>query len=87
MVTSKVIGNEVITSVRDFGIGIAKEHLDDIFNRFYRVNNPDMKFQGLGIGLFITREIVERHLGNLWVESELGQGTVFHFSLPVTKPQ
>lgn len=85
IVSSRVTGNELVTSVQDFGIGIAKEHLDDIFSRFYRVDNADMKFQGLGIGLFITKEIVERHSGNLWVVSEPGKGTVFNFSLPISK--
>lgn len=84
LVNTKLQGDRIITSIRDFGIGIARENQGNLFNRYYRVDNPDMKFQGMGIGLFITMEIVQRHQGELWVESELGKGSVFYFSLPCT---
>jgi len=74
----------LILSVRDFGIGIAREDQDKVFNRFYRVSGKDEKtFPGFGIGLFIVGEIITQHGGKVWVESEKGQGSVFHFSLPV----
>jgi PAS domain S-box-containing protein len=75
----------VIASVQDFGIGIAKEHQDKIFDRFYQVTDPEEKtYPGLGIGLYLSREIIERHGGSMWVESEKGQGATFYFTLPVT---
>ncbi len=73
----------VAVSVQDFGIGIEKEHLQAIFERFYRVTDPDEKtFPGLGIGLYISQEIIKRHGGTLLVESEKGHGSVFSFTLP-----
>ena len=72
-----------VVSVQDFGIGIEQEHLQAIFERFYRVSDPDEKtFPGLGIGLYISHEIIKRHGGTLAVESEKGRGSVFSFILP-----
>ncbi len=73
----------VRVSVQDFGIGIEKEHIQSIFERFYRISDSDEKtFPGLGIGLYISREIIKRHDGTLSVESEKGHGSVFSFTLP-----
>lgn len=70
--------------VQDFGIGLSKEHFTRIFDQFYRVYVGDDKtFPGLGIGLYISSEIVKRHGGKLWVESELGKGSLFTFSIPI----
>ena len=78
--------NNIIVAVRDFGIGMAKEHLTKIFERFYRVyDTTDKTFPGLGIGLYISSEIIKRHNGRLWVESHAGKGSTFYFSLPVKK--
>jgi PAS domain S-box-containing protein len=74
--------NEIIVSVRDAGMGIPKEYLDKVFDRFFRVESGG-KIPGLGIGLYISAEIVRRHGGRIWAESEEGQGSVFSFSLPV----
>ncbi|HTR28457.1 MAG TPA: ATP-binding protein [Puia sp.] len=68
--------------VRDFGIGIRKDHQSNIFNKFYRVEEAASRFQGLGIGLYICAEIIRRHEGEYGVESEPGQGSVFYFSVP-----
>lgn len=77
-------GRQVLISVQDFGLGIAKEHHHKIFERFYQVTDPTEKtYPGLGIGLTISSEIVKRHQGRLWVESEHGQGASFHLSLPL----
>lgn len=74
----------VIVKVKDFGIGISKEHKEKVFGRFYRVYNDDAKtYPGLGIGLYIASQIVEAHGGTIFVESEPEQGTVFTFSLAV----
>ena len=68
--------------VRDFGIGIRKDHQSNIFSKFYRVEEAASRFQGLGIGLYICAEIIRRHEGEYGVESEPGQGSVFYFSVP-----
>lgn len=76
----------VIVCVEDFGIGLATEHVGHIFERFYRVfDEADKTFPGLGIGLYISSEIIKRHHGKLWVESEPGKGSRFYFSLPLTR--
>lgn len=69
--------------VEDYGIGIDEEHLDQIFDRFYRVTSADEKtFPGLGMGLFISREIVRRHGGTMEVASTKGRGSIFRFTVP-----
>lgn len=83
IVNARIHDHHMLTSIRDFGIGIASENQTQIFHRFYRVDNADMKFQGLGIGLFISKEIVERSGGQLWVQSKPGEGSLFSFSLPI----
>jgi signal transduction histidine kinase len=76
----------VTLSVEDFGIGMEKEHLSRIFERFYRVyDTTDKTFPGLGIGLYISSEIIRRHNGSFHVDSHPGKGSVFSFSLPVWK--
>lgn len=75
---------EIICSVRDFGNGIAPEEQHRIFDRFYRISGNNLNtFPGLGLGLFISKAIIEKHNGKIGVESEKGKGTVFYFSLPV----
>ncbi len=77
--------NKILVSIQDFGIGIAKEHQEKIFERFYQVTDPDEKtYPGLGIGLYISYEIVKRHGGQMWVESKKGQGATFHFTLALS---
>ncbi len=74
----------VYVEVQDFGIGMEQEHLERIFERFYRIyGNPETSFSGLGIGLYISAEIIRRHNGKLWVESNPGKGSTFYFSLPI----
>jgi PAS domain S-box-containing protein len=78
--------DSVIISVRDYGIGIAREYQPHIFEQYYRlVDDEHKKYAGLGIGLYIAAEIVRRHNGKIWVESEEGKGSTFSFSLPVDK--
>ena len=67
--------------VRDTGCGIAGDQLDGIFERFSQAARPDRR--GLGLGLYISRCIVEAHGGRIWAESQLGQGSTFHVTLPV----
>lgn len=75
----------LICSVRDFGIGIAKEKQKNLFERFYRVldNDRSNSFPGLGLGLYISAEIIRRQNGAMWLESERAEGSVFYFSLPI----
>jgi PAS domain S-box-containing protein len=85
LINSKLEDDSIIVSVQDFGIGIAQDHLDKLFDRYYRVDNTAMRFEGLGLGLFISSEILKRHQGSFWIESEQGEGSVFHFRLPLTQ--
>ncbi|GGH06836.1 PAS domain-containing protein [Mucilaginibacter phyllosphaerae] len=83
IVRSKADEHHITVSVQDFGIGIDKEHVDRLFDRYYRVDNTAMRFEGLGLGLFISSEILKRHQGKFWIESEPGQGSTFFFSIPI----
>lgn len=75
-----------VVFVEDTGVGIPKENLQDIFKKFYQVDSSATReAQGTGLGLFISKTIVEMMGGKIWAESKLGQGTTFYFSLP-TKP-
>jgi K+-sensing histidine kinase KdpD len=69
--------------VSDNGPGIEKEHLEKIFQRFYRVPETRMAVRGSGLGLYICRKIIVAHDGNITAESELGKGTIFHITLPL----
>ena len=73
----------VVVSVRDCGIGIPKQHLENIFHRYYRVNHSEHTISGLGIGLYISKEMIERHNGSIWAESTEDEGSTFYFSLPL----
>ena len=75
--------HEVKVGIRDFGVGIAPKELKDIFSRFYRVDDANPNISGLGIGLYLSHEIVTRHNGRIWAESEPGVGSTFWFTLPM----
>lgn len=71
-------------SVSDTGIGMSQEDLNKLFTAYFRSDNPLTREQpGTGLGLTITRGLIERHGGNIWVESQLGKGTTFHFTVPL----
>lgn len=77
-------GDTVILSVLDSGLGIPEEELDKIFEKFHRVDRGDAReTYGHGLGLYIAKKLVEAHGGEIWVESTLGRGSKFSFSLPV----
>lgn len=80
-VSIKKEDGQVTITVKDYGIGLKEEHKRKIFTRFYRAEG-DVNVSGLGIGLHLTKEIVERHNGIVGVESKFGKGSVFFFSLP-----
>ena len=76
--------NNIIVSVQDFGIGIAERDMHRLFERYYRVDNTAMRFEGLGLGLFIASEILKRHKGSFWIESMPDEGSTFYFRLPLS---
>lgn len=78
------IGDQIQISIHDEGVGIAAQHLDKIFNQFYRVARTSST-QGLGLGLYIAKEIMEGHLGKIWAESKEGKGSTFHLSFPIER--
>jgi PAS domain S-box-containing protein len=84
---SAVADQEMVTiTVHDEGIGIPKKHQIHIFERFYRVySDQDRKFPGLGIGLYIAAEVIQRHGGQIWVEDTEDVGSTFRFSLPFSR--
>jgi len=85
-VGAQLLESEVEFSVKDFGPGIAFEHLERIFERFYRVDKARSRESGgTGLGLAIVKHIVQAHGGRIWAESELGAGATFHFTLPLAR--
>ena len=85
LVQIRVLEQDGIASVHvtDFGIGVEKRKVPLIFDRFYRVDEQNVNYPGLGLGLFIAAEIIRRHKGEIGVDSESGKGSTFWFSLPV----
>jgi PAS domain S-box-containing protein len=82
-VSIEVTNNEVITHVKDTGIGIPSEAIPSLFKKFYRVSGKkEESATGTGLGLYISKTIVQMHHGTIWVESELDRGSTFSFSLP-----
>jgi signal transduction histidine kinase len=85
VIISSCINNEgeLEFCVQDFGIGIPVENQHEVFEKFYRAENVSAVFQGLGIGLYISAEIIRRHNGKFRVKSETGKGSSFYFTLPL----
>ncbi|WP_412466923.1 PAS domain S-box protein [Pedobacter sp. KLB.chiD] len=82
-ISCKLSDTEVEVQIKDEGIGIKPEDIDRLFERYYRVQG-NHTISGFGIGLYLSAEIVERHGGRIWAESEEGKGSVFHFTLPLS---
>jgi two-component system CheB/CheR fusion protein len=84
-VNAQATHNEILVQIIDQGIGIPAEALPNLFQKFYQINGSSTRIRGgLGIGLYITKQIVEAHGGQIWVESELNKGSTFSFTLPLT---
>ena len=80
----EMIGNKAQVSVQDYGIGLTQEDKDKVFERYFRAeNNNTRHIAGFGIGLYLTSEILHRHGGEIWVETEVGKGSTFYFTLPL----
>lgn len=70
-------------SVKDLGMGIKPEKIPHLFERYYRAHYNGLQFSGLGLGLYISSDIVKKHGGEIGVNSELGKGSTFWFTLPI----
>jgi len=88
-VSVRMMSPEVVQfAISDQGMGIPKEHLAKLGERFHRVDNRDTReIGGTGIGLFLVKNLVEFHHGKMWVESEVGKGSTFFFTLPISQPE
>lgn len=87
-ITQTADGQSALVSIHDTGIGIPREQQARLFARFSRASNAAAHgITGTGLGLFLCRELIERHGGRIWLESEEGQGSTFFFTLPITPPE
>jgi two-component system phosphate regulon sensor histidine kinase PhoR len=85
-VTAADSADQIVITVSDTGIGIPQAEQSRIFERFYRVDAArSREAGGTGLGLSIARHIVEAHGGRIWVESTVGEGSRFHFSIPAAR--
>lgn len=83
-ITAGQQAESIVVSVKDQGSGISIEEQEKIFERFYRVTSNNMHtYPGMGLGLYISSQIIERHKGRIWVESEPGKESAFYFTLPI----
>jgi len=82
IITVSVNENQLYVAVKDTGIGMLPEQLEHVFDKFYRVEETSQRFQGLGIGLYISSEIIKRHGGDIGVKSTYKQGSEFYFIMP-----
>jgi signal transduction histidine kinase len=83
LVQTAIMDDVVTVYVKDSGIGISESEIKNLFSRFYRVSSVRESYQGLGLGLYISNQIIEQHHGKMGVESEEDKGSVFWFRLPL----
>ena len=86
-VSSLAQDGHITVSFTDHGIGVEKENLHNIFSRYYRVQESASQFSGMGIGLFVSSEIINQHGGKIWADSEPGKFTTIYLQLPLVKPE
>jgi signal transduction histidine kinase len=85
-ISAKVSGNQALIAVADTGYGIEKENLEKIFQEFFRVDNAiNTQAKGTGLGLSLVQRIIEIHKEKIWVESTIGEGSIFYFTLKLAK--
>lgn len=82
-----IVGDYLKVAVTDRGVGISRDEHQKVFERFYRVKHIQQRFPGMGIGLYVCSEIIKKHGGTLWVESEPGKGSTFSFTLPLEQTE
>ncbi len=86
IIQSKKVNGSAEVSVRDFGVGIEESKKNKVFDRLYQIKDGhDRTYPGLGMGLFISKEIIKKHKGKIWVESKKGRGSTFYFTIPLNK--
>jgi two-component system sensor histidine kinase VicK len=84
-VKCEITGDAVMVSVKDKGVGIKPHDIERLFERYYRVESNEIKhISGFGIGLYLSSEIIRRHAGKIWVDSEFDEGSTFYFTLPLS---
>lgn len=83
-IKSNIVKGKLVVSVEDTGVGIPKEMISKIFNKFVQVEDSSSEIRGIGLGLSIAKEIVEAQGGEIWCESELDDGSTFYFTLPLS---
>jgi signal transduction histidine kinase len=87
-IQAKDEGDHVLVSVHDTGIGIPKKDLENIFSGFYHAGYKlSYEYKGAGLGLALSKGIIESHGGSVWAESEVGKGSTFYFTLPKSAPK
>ena len=79
-------GDKIVISVEDNGIGMNEQETSKVFDKFYRIDNSNTAPKGLGLGLYVVKNIIDAHGGDIWVESSPGAGTKFSFHLPLSHP-
>jgi len=84
-ITAKISNeNKILVSVSDTGIGIPENKIEEIFDPFIQVDGSTKRsYGGIGLGLSIVKKYVEMHGGDVWVESKIGEGSIFMFTLPI----
>ena len=88
IIDSYLENGTAVFRIMDHGMGIDENDIPKLFERFYRVENNRMStVAGFGIGLYLSAEIIQRHGGKIWAESQLTKGSVFYFSLPLINPE
>jgi PAS domain S-box-containing protein len=86
IISTKITENQLMFCVQDFGIGISEQNAQKVFEQFYRVNGlMQYTFPGLGLGLYISSEIIKQEGGKIWVDSKEGEGSTFCFTLPISR--
>jgi two-component system phosphate regulon sensor histidine kinase PhoR len=86
-VTGKPANDMVQFSVSDEGLGIADADMPNLFERFRRVGHTTSRIPGTGLGLYVSKHLIEAHGGTIWAESTEGEGSAFHFTVPIYSSQ